>query len=259
MKVDMDQDIEIGQRFFQQMMDIFIVPAIEERQASAVLPRPLVLRSAQVIFFPDGRKPEVRINDEVRAIGQVKMREGVSKNAGDPISEHEMQGLEGLSLPAKEFPGCGHATFVKFGESWITAFDFRYNKDMSRQHLDTATQFLAAAEYASQQEHWSSFVDNLFSAVELTAKATLLLMPDKRFREKASHKAIQLRYNRFADLGNVDPEHITAFNKLYGMRDKARYLKQPFKISCDEASTLTLAVKEMIEWGRKITGPESKF
>jgi hypothetical protein len=255
----MDQDVEIGQRFFQQMMDIFIVPAIEERQASGALPRPLALRSAQVVFFPDGRKPEVRINDEVRAISQVKMREGVSKNAGDPIFEHEIQGLEGLSLPEKEFPGCGHATFVRFGESWITAFDFRYNKDMSRQHLYTATQFLAAAEYASQQEYWSSFLDNLFSAAELTARATLLLMPDKRFRERASHKAIHVKYNSFADLGNVAPEHIAAFNKLYGMRDKARYLKQPFKISGDEASTLISAVKEMIEWGRKITGPEPKF
>ena len=255
----MTQDAEIGQRFFQQMMDIFIVPAIEERQASGDISRPFPLRSAQVIFFPDGRKPEVRLNEEIKAIGQVKMRAGVSKNAGDPISEQEIEGLQSLSLPEKEFPDCGHATFVRFGESWISAFDFRYNKVMSRQHLNTAIQFLMAAEYASEQEHWSAFIDNLFSAAELTARATLLMMPDKRFREKASHKAIQIRYNNFADLGNVAPEHIAAFNKLYGMRDKVRYLKQPFTVSSDEVSTLISAVKEMIEWGSKRTGPEPKF
>jgi hypothetical protein len=255
----MDQDVEIGQRFFQVMMEIFIGPAVELRQASGALPKPVILRAAQVIFYPDGRKPEVRINDEVRAIGEVKMREGIYKNSGDPIFEHEIQGLEGLSLPEKEFPGCGHATFVRFGDSWISAFDFRYNKDMSRQHLDAAAHFLETAEYARHKGHRSSFLDNLFTAAELTARATLLIMPDKKFREKSSHKAIHMRYNNFADLGNVAPEHIHAFNKLYGMRDKARYLKKPFKVSEDEAATLVAAVTEMIDWGRKVTGPEPKF
>jgi hypothetical protein len=255
----MEQEIEMGQRFLQQMMDIFIIPAIEERQSARELPKPAALMSAQVIFFPDGRKPQVRINEEVRAIGQVKMREGVTKNAGDPICQHEIQGLERLVLPEKEFPGCGHATFVRFGESWIMAFDFRYNKDMSRQHLDAASQFLGAAEFALEKQHWSSFMDNLFSAAELTARATLLMMPDQKFREKASHKAIHHKFNRFASLGNAAKKHLAAFNKLYGMRDKARYLKQTFKVSAEEAAILISAVREMIEGARITTGPEPKF
>ena len=243
----MEQEIGMGQRFLQQMMDIFIIPAIEERQSAEELLKPVDLRSAQVIFFPDGRKPQVRINEEVRAIGQVKMREGITKNAGDPIFEHEIQGLGDLMLPEKEFPGCGHTTFVRFGESWIMAFDFRYNKDMSRRHLDAASQFLGTAEFALEKQHWSSFVDNLFSAAELTARATLLMMPDQKFRKKASHKAIHNKYNRFANPGNIAKEHLTAFNKLYGIRDKARYLKQPFVVSHEEAATLISAVREMIE------------
>jgi len=51
----------------------------------------------------NGERREIRINNEVKAIGNVKMRKGVSKNVGDPIFEHEIEGLEGVSLPEKEF------------------------------------------------------------------------------------------------------------------------------------------------------------
>jgi hypothetical protein len=256
---DIKEETEIGQRFFQQMMDIFILPAIEEIQSTGSLPRPAQLSAAQVIFFPDGRKPQVRINREVTAIGKVRLLHGVTKHPGDPIHEHELQGLEGISLPEKEFPDCGHATFIRFGDTWTVAFDFRYNKTLARQHFSVAEQFFRTAEHALSNKHWSAFADNLFSAAELAARANLLLMPDKKFREKATHKAIHHRYNRFADLGNVDPEHVSAFNKLYGIRDKARYLRQPFTMSQAEAKTLLDAVRTMLEWGKQRTGPESKF
>lgn len=253
----MDLDAQISQRIFQQIMQIFISPAIEMRRAAG-LRTPTMLRAAQVIFYPDGRKPEVRLNEEVRAIGKVKFREGISKKAGEAILEDEVEGLEDLRLSETDLPDCGHATFISFRGSWILAFDFRYNKDTARQHLDAASQFLQTAEFALERGLCSPFLDNLFSAAELTARADLLIMPDKKFREKASHRAISVKYNRFAYLGNVAPSHIDAFNRLAGLRDEARYLRRPFKVSAEEASTLVRTVSEMIASVRKLTSPEPR-
>jgi hypothetical protein len=141
MDSDVNRDTEFGQKLYSQLMELFVTPAVEERQPKNELPRPLPLQAAQIIFFPDGSKPLVRVNDEVQAVGEVKLKSGVSKNVGDPIYANEIEGLEKIKLTEKDFPDCGHATLMRFNETWSIAFDFRYNKDLSLKHLNTAVEF----------------------------------------------------------------------------------------------------------------------
>lgn len=70
-----------------------------------------------------------------QAIGQVKLNDGVSKKAGDPILASEVQGLEKIKLPAEEFPDCGHATLIRINDTWTVAFDFRYNREVLGKHI----------------------------------------------------------------------------------------------------------------------------
>lgn len=236
-----------GQTVFHQFMDLFVTPEIKRRQDSGEMDKPLHLRAAQIIFFPDGRKPQVRINSEIKAIGRLKLKPGILKKADEPIFEHEVEGLKEINLTEEDDPDCGHATLVRIRDSWIITFDFRYNKALSARHIKTANQFYESAKYSFDQRNWAPFIDNLFSAAELTARSVLLSMPDPKFRKKATHRAIQMRYNRFASLGNAEPKYRETFNKLSGLRNCARYLKGEVSISEKEAYNLLLTVRKMIE------------
>ena len=152
-----------------------------------------------------------------------------------------------MEITEKEDPDCGHATLVRIQNSWIIAFDFRYNKGLARKHVDTAKQFYDSAEFAFNRKNWSSCLDNLFSAAELAAKAVLLLIADPIFAKKVKHGGIQHRYNKFADLGNVQQKYRDALNKLFGLRASARYLKGDIQLSEEEIKGLLESVKKMID------------
>lgn len=228
-------------------MDLYVAPEIRRRQEAGELDKSFSLRAVQIIFFPDGRTPQVRINSEVRAIGKVKLKPRISKEAGEDIFEHEVEGLKVINLTEEDDPDCGHATLVRIGDSWVIAFDFRYNKALSAKHINAAKHFWESAEFSFKQRNWAPFFDNLFSASELLATSVLLSMPDPKFRKKTTHKSIQMKYNRFADLGNVQSVYRETFNKLSGLRDCTRYLKREAKISVKEAHNLLNTIKKMIE------------
>ncbi len=249
-----EQSNEFGNRVFQQFMDLFVNPEVRNRQEAGELPKPLDLRAAQIIFFADGRKPQVRINKEIRAIAKVKFKEGISKNPGDPLFAHEIEGLEEINLTDDDDPDSGHATLIKINDRWTIAFDFRYYKGVARNHIQAASEFYEAAEFSYCKKNWSAFVDNLFSCAELLAKVILLIFPSQELAKraalakKATHRLIQQKYNEFADLGNVDETHRSVLNKLSGWRANARYLRGHVPISEDKAVELLNIVKDMLKY-----------
>src|SRR6185436_18074524 len=115
---------EITRNASKQFMDTFITPEVMRRQESGELPRPLDLRAAQIIFYPDGKKPAIRINSEVKAIGKMKLKPGIEKDYGDAVYENELEGLEELMLTDEDDPDAGHVTILKLNGTWIMAFDF---------------------------------------------------------------------------------------------------------------------------------------
>jgi uncharacterized protein (UPF0332 family) len=241
---------EIGQRLLDQLMNLFVYPEIARRQNAGEIEKPLNLRSAQILFFPDHRKPLVRINSEIRAIGKVKLRKSVSKEKGDPIREGEIENLDEINRPDEDYPDCGHATLIRIRDRWTIAFDFRVNKSLARKHLAVAHEFLRSAESCLRSKGWHPFFDNLFSAAELSVRSILLTMQD----QTQTHRGVSIRFNRFADLGNVDPEYKKTFNRLYGARDRARYLKGDIAIPEEEAHSMLHDVKGLIQRASILVG-----
>ena len=242
----------LHQRALAHLLDVFINPEIKRRQDGGQLPRTFKLRAAQIVFYSDGRKPDIRIDEEVKALAKVKLKEGVVKNAGDPILASELDGVQEIQLADSDDPDSGHATIVCVGETVFLAFDFVYNKALAAKHIKTGDEFLRAAEQSKAQGHLAAFADNLFSTAELYARAILLnVAPTQDFREKGSHKAIHARFNRFASLGNIDPRQRAAFNSLTRLRGPARYLKGGFSITPAEADLLLQAVVDLGEVARK--------
>lgn len=241
-------DKEGQQRTFNQFMELFVLPEITRRKESGRLPEKFVLNAAQIIFYGDGRRPTVRLNEETKIVAKIKLKNGVKKDKGEAVLRNEIERLENLRLIDEEEPEYAHASMVKFGNHWLLGFDFRYNKRLAREHFKTAKQFYESAKNAHQNKLMTPFVDNLFSCIELLAKSELLLMPDEKFKEKATHKAIQIKYNKFVEIGNANLDFKTALNKLSGLRNSARYLKSNFRLSQAEAQEYLSIAREMIDY-----------
>lgn len=222
-----ENDQEFSKKVIQNIMDIFITPEVERRQDAGKLPKPMELKFAQVVLFPDECKPLVRINEEIRATAKINYKPGISKKPGDSIYENEIESIDYVELGPDDDPDCGHIFLYLRGNTVWLSFDFRRNRALARQHIHRAKEYFNTASQCMQNGRLSTFIDNLFNAAELSAKALLLVMYDypPSLRDKAGHRGIHMRYNRFANLGNVVPQYKTTYNKLAGLRDSARYLK----------------------------------
>lgn len=234
----------------EQVMDLWVTPEVKRRQEQGLIPKPLNLRQAQVIFFPDGRPPQIRLNDEVRVVPKVKLKKGVSKNVGDDVYYHEVEHFDFLELPQTEDQNCGHITVNSIGGDWHISFDARYNKQIAQSHLQKANEFFACAVFSKGKGHWCSFVDTLFSASELAAKA-ILITSDLKLARSKGHGSIHSKLNQSARLGNIASAQREAFNKLSGLRAPARYANGPFTLSEYEASGLLDSISQMIETAEK--------
>ena len=87
------QDKEFGSKVFEQFMELFVMPEIERRQATGQLEKPLDLRAAQIVFFPDNRKNQVRINSEAKGYAEFELKPGISKEDYEAVFEHELESI----------------------------------------------------------------------------------------------------------------------------------------------------------------------
>lgn len=240
----------------QQMFDLWVTPEVHKRQADGLCPKPLDLWMAQVIFYPDGRGHLVRINDEVKVSPKVKLKPGITKEKGAAVYLDEIEEMHLLELPDSEDPECGHITVYRVGKQWFLGFDFRYHKGWAERLIEAAKEFVEASDSAAQKQHWRAFIDNLFSSAELASKAFLLSMVTKPEDIPNSHKAIQVRLNRFAKTGTIKAQHRDIFNKLARDRRNARYPRHNFVFSKEEADVYLNEVKGLIkhseEWMRRV-------
>lgn len=237
----------LGQNASRQILDLFVLPEVERRQDAGVLPRPLALEAAQVIFFPDGREPEVRVNTEVRISIGIAFKPGVEKRPGECILAEEIEGIAECKLRDGDYPDCGHATLFNIDGRWTLAFDFITNKDTARKTLDVAGEFVQAARYSFAENNMCAFVDSLYSGVELTAKSLLLTkIGDTSLRQKTNHRAIHQRCNRHTRYGLIAASYAELLNRLSNLRGGARYLDKPFTLTHDDGVKMLRVAEKML-------------
>lgn len=245
-------DADFSKKVLQNFLDMFVIPEIRRRQEEDSAPRPFPLQMAQILFYSDGKKPEVRLNTEVKALALFAMNEGcvTEFSVGDSPAWGQLEGIarriERICLTEAD-EDCGHATLIFLNGTWNVSFDFIYNKRLSRNHLRVASEFLASAENARNNEHWSVFVDSLCSASELVAKAYLLGRPDKIIRTSKKHSIVSSRINQERQLGNVADSHVDSLNKLWQLRRSARYLEGELHINSAIADQIYADIVDFFE------------
>jgi hypothetical protein len=224
---------EFAKAAVQNMLDLFITPEVTRRQEAGLLPKPLELERAQIIFRADGSKPIVRINKEVQL--QMLARATRAVTVGEPVYSNDLSEIVGAKLIDEE-EDCGHFTFVNMGGRLFLSFDFHYNRSASRSLVVLAKQFAEAAELCMERQLSEPCVDNLFNACELAARARIVLQG----QENKSHGATHSRVNMDGKLGNVDAQFVRLYNKVSQGRTAARYGNSKFdvKVSADDFRVL---------------------
>jgi len=240
-------------------MSLWFMPEIERRQVAALAPKPFPFMAAQVIFRPGGTRPEIRLNEEVKAVIDVNYKEGVAIKDGDPVFAEHVERFNSMELPETEDPDCGHFTAIQLRGLWYLSFDFVYNKGRARALLSIGREFLSAASDALKRGDMHAFIDTLFSAAEIAANVLIFVVsPEKERNPYPSHGAIHSRLNQYAKLGNIDQEHRGSFNKLADLRSKARYGKIKIELYNSEAEKLLRDTKGLIDQAAVLVSRRSK-
>lgn len=231
---------DFSQKVLQNFIDMFFSPHIEKLQKQGKLPKPFSVSMAQIVFYPDGKPNEIRLNEEVKV-------NVITTDGKDAWLNRETQesNISRLNLDSSGDSDAGHVTMINTGNgSWFGSFDFLYNKNKAIQHLNAADEFINGAEYALNQRYWRLFSDCMFSAKELISRSYLLLSPDKKYTKKGSHSVTHSRINMQSKLGNIPQKYIQIFNKFHNLRDSARYLNGDFQFEDKEALEYLEAAKE---------------
>lgn len=222
-------------KLVEQTLELFAKPEIERRMADGRVTPDFTLTAIQVLL-QIGEESEIRLNEEVRAKAIVRAQRKVEK--GGEVYAADLRGLQGMQLTEAD-PDAGHITMLFNGEGWSLAFDFRYNRTRARQHVTVATEYLDAARRDVRARSPRPALENLHSAVELLAKARLLLLPFEGILKSRSHKHVRSEFNKLGKWGTAPDDQVRLLNQLADLRGSARYLEGEVALDLDQ-------VKEML-------------
>lgn len=200
------------------MFQIAFAPEIRRRYPDAVPDDAFFLSAAQWIQPEEGR-PSVRLNEEVRGTGLVRVNRSIEKE--ELVFASDIQRFEGFELEEADLDA-GHFTLFWIGNHWNCMFDFRAGRAKSAAMLKAATEFLEAARIASAHGYTRPSVDNLFSACELVSNAHLILIRNPASRAK-THGSVHSAINSWRSLGNINDKFVRVFNHAANIRSPARY------------------------------------
>ena len=212
--------LKIGQKVFQQVMDIYVKPEIDRRRKFKKIDDDFIINKVQVVFSLN-KKNKVRLNNEVKAIIECKINKQINK--GDLVPEEDIDKIENIKLTDEDI-NCGHITLLLFKNNWIVSFDARYNKETIKEHIEASKEFCESAKDNLDKKRLRPFFENAFASAELSAKSVLLTLPDKKILTGRNHKERLDKFQNWANLGNVKIEFSEILSKLSSLRDSARYL-----------------------------------
>ncbi len=153
--------------------------------------------------------------------------------------------IESFHLQDDDRPNAGHISMVRNGTGWFVSFDLRYNAVRIAEVVLAAQEFLDSDAANLSAQRLRAFVNELFCAVELLAKARLLVHPDERVLASKKHSFTISNFNLHAKWGNVDRRFSDLLNRLSSLRNPARYPDGSFALSREAAEELLATARDM--------------
>ncbi|MBK6693587.1 MAG: hypothetical protein IPG50_15470 [Myxococcales bacterium] len=217
------------ENMWNQLFEVWLNPELERRKAKGLplLPPnfPEQIVAAQVILHPT-EPAEIRFNEEVRAVMK-------TDRVGRPGPLMANEKVQVKSLQLTDLDGdCGHITLIFVAGRWQIFFDFTYYGATCAASIVAAEQFLDTAREAAERRRPRPFVHNLYTAVELLAKVSLLsVAPDQGVAKSKKHAAVIGAMHKRRKAGWVPGSHTELLTTLFDLRQKAGYDAGPFIVS----------------------------
>jgi uncharacterized protein (UPF0332 family) len=233
------------QNLYKQVMQIWVLPEIKNRQNKNLLNKPVNLRAIQILFSIDGAT-KVRINDEVHGNFEAKLI--TPKNKGDSIYENEIESIRLKNL-LEEDRNFAHITMIKAGQKWHISFSFLYETKDAKNILSIGKEFLDSGKRDIEDGLIRAAINNLGVASEQVARARLILYPiDNNYRKPKTHNTIKNAINVYSNMANLIPKAYASYhNKLIDLRDKARYDTNFAGCSKEELNKISSEIKNLYD------------
>jgi HEPN domain. len=231
---------EAAQRILEQALDLWIKPEIDRRIAGGSIQAPFPLKAAQIVFNP-GLPPEVRLNEQVKAVAAVRATRPIK--SGEPVNTADFDLIARIEL-TEDDPDAGHISFIEHRGNWWITFSFLYNSGRIRESLAAAREFLDSAGHAMLAGHSRAFVENLHAAVELLAKAILFTTLDLNVLKMKTHAIVQSRFNLHGKHSQIDTRFPALLSRLDALRPAARYGVNPILPGESEMKELFATAQE---------------
>lgn len=228
-------------RIFDQVMKIWVNPEIEVRIKNGWLKKGTKISRIQVVFFP-GSKPKVRFNERVYVTGKAKADRRITK--GDEV-KITMDNLEGIEVKCP--PNCGHIALINLLGRWFVIFDARYYKKRIAKFIEKSKEFYESAKDDLKNGRSSPFFENCWASAELSSVCHFLSLG----QEYEDHTSNIKRFEKWAELKNVNGEHGKILSRLNVLRKSARYGNSA-DFKKEDPKRFLKAVKEMIEEAEKL-------
>lgn len=241
-------DPEFAKRAFAQVLELFVTPEVKIRQNEGKLARPINLWGFQVLFSRDGSKT-VRINKELNLKILASFEEGGDRHVGDQVDFKDIKDIQRVEIPQID-RNCAHYTAIKVDQRWFAFSDFRYNRNDMDIMINVASEFLKIARDAYNDGLLRGFVANLFYSVEILAKAELFSSP--HVKDGKTHGYWKREFNKWQEMGNVEPKYSALLNDLSGYRQKAIYSLEPIDLERSKAEELIEAATSLLARVKRI-------
>ena len=217
---EIPDDFGLPERAILHFFQLVFAPELRRRiEDGRIDESRFVLTTAQLLQPPEDQPRQVRLNAEIRGMASLRAQRQVA--ADDPVRVGDLRGLRTFDVDPLELDA-GHFTLFWLGFGWRAFFDFRSRRARATSTLDDASEFLAAARFSAKHNHSRANVENMFNACELTAKAHLLLEPDRKLGKR--HGYWHSAFRQWARHGSADDQTLARlYDREFNRRTPTRH------------------------------------
>jgi hypothetical protein len=238
------------------VLDEIIYPEVMKLIKEGRLPLNFRLWKVHLLMFGDEFRNEILLNDDVRFLGNVLFENDKAFEEGEPVSQGDIKDILGLYPSTKCDPNAGHVMLVKVKGKWYYAAELIYDKDRVKKRFETSKSFLKVSNYCLENSLWGPFVDNVFSATELSIQSILLLQHHPTFSVNQGHDETITLFSAYARNGNIETKFSDHYQKLIELRKNGRYLTglhgHSFSLDENRARDLIALTSELIQYVEKL-------
>lgn len=219
-------------RTINQFFDLWIKPYFKKKKLKFNKQK---FGSALIELFDDGKKPKIRLNNEVKIEIEFKKPkikpEDVGKNI--PVDLKEIKSLSWSEKGLDE--NSAKVLVARFNKHWwILNFDFRYNKGNAKKILTRAQEFLSSCKTILRKKEYCPHVliYLIWSTAELILDAKFLLHAQKT---KKTHQARKEKLEGPLGDSFFSPEFSSLLLIHYDIKNDARYAGDDYSKKYDRA------------------------